>query len=215
MSSEGRFGLWERLSARERLLVGGLAVLVVAMAIGGVAWWVHAATSDLEEQMAVEAEALANIEKAAGHYIEAKKRCEALESLLKGNSIVSLRIPVNNIARQVTLDDGRKLSDEIRSLEKEVETDLGPLCVKKSKKRKKSHKNKKADKKPHVVRVDQQFEFRNVPMTALFKFLQGIEQSEHLLLVTSLDVRRKYADEDVAQRASVTVATYRLTEAGK
>ena len=60
--------------------------------------------------------------------------------------------------------------------------------------------------------MDQEFQFRNIPITALYDFLEGLD-AEDLLFVTNLEIKRKFGgDFDRAQMAQVTITTFRAAE---
>lgn len=211
MSTGGRLGFLEQLSSREKGLVGGVALLAFGV-IGFLGWlYVDSTLAEIQEEIDINSEFVADIEKASAEYAFVRARCNALEERLQANSITSLRIPVNNIARSVSLEGGKKLNEEIGSLKQETETRMGPICKAQEEKGNR-RKNKKPTKEtePSILRIEQDFEFRNIPLDAVFSFLDGIERSEELLYVTQLDIRRKFGDPEQAQSASVRVATYRL-----
>jgi hypothetical protein len=208
MAMGGRLSYFEQLSTREKLLLAGVSVFAVLVVIGGASFFISSALGEIEDEIEVNRDLIGDIEVAAEEYVRVKSQCQALRNTVATNPIVSLRIPVNNIARGVNLDGGKKLSDEIGSLEKQVETELGAICEKRDPKKKKKKKDEEVGEV--VVRVEQDFEFRNIPIAAVYELLEGLEKSEDLLFVTELEVRRKFGEPDAAQNAKVTVATYRL-----
>ncbi|NUN16012.1 MAG: hypothetical protein HUU55_20485 [Myxococcales bacterium] len=211
MAAEGRFGALDRMSSREKWMVLGLVAGFVVVIVGAALWWFSSAMTELEDEIATNQELMREVETAAADYASVRAKCDAIQGKIESSRIVSLRIPVNNIARNVQLSGGKKLADEIGSLDKQVETPIAGVCEKKTEKQKKKRaKGKKgADVEGSNLRVEQDFEFRGVSIDALFDFLEGIERSEELLFVTRLDISRKFGQFDVAQTAQVTVATYK------
>jgi hypothetical protein len=209
MAKGGRFAFFDQLSSREKGLLGGLSFGVFAVVVLFAWLWVQGTLGELEEEIELNAEIMADVEVAAQDFVGVKAKCDALDKLISSNPISSLRIPVNNIARGVSLQGGRKLSDEIGSLVQEQEQRLGPLCRKGEKGKR---KKKKETDEAGVVKVAQDFEFKNIPVDSIFSFLEGLEKSKDLLFVTKLEIRRKFGDPAQAQSALVTVATYRMEQ---
>lgn len=209
MSSSSRFAFFDQLSSREKSLVVGLTLTVVALIVVFISFYISGEIEAVQEELDVNSELMDEIVMKAETYMSTQAQCKAVEKMLEDNPVQSLRIPVNNIARGVNLKGGRKLADEIGSLEKQTETFLGPVCQKAKEK-----KRRKRDEKPKrgVLRLEQDFEFRNIPIEAIYGFLNGIDKSKDLLFVTNIDVRRKFGDPASAGQATVTVATYRMTE---
>jgi hypothetical protein len=212
MASDGRFAAFDRLSSREKLMVGGLGVFFFVGIVVVVVLLVSSFLSGIEEEIALAEEKAQKIELAASNYLEIKAKQDATVAMMEENPIVSLRIPINNIAKQVSLPDGKLLSDVIRFEGKTVETPIAAFGEKKAKTKKRSKKERDEEASgPQNLKVEQDFEFRDVPIDSLYDFLEKIEQSPELLFVTKLEIRRKFGDYDVAQNAFVTVTTYKRT----
>jgi hypothetical protein len=208
MALEGRLAALERLSQRERTMVfaligGALALLLVVATV-----WVNSVLGEVEEEIVFQEEMFVDIREAASKWGIVKSDMDALESRIRSNDIQSLRIPVNNIARGVVLESGKKLADELGSLDKQNETPVRGFSFG-------VHRDKKArrgEEEADVVRIDQEFQFRNIPISALYDFLDGLD-AEELLFVTNLEIKRKFGgDFDRAQMAQVTVTTFRAAQ---
>ena len=211
---DSRFRAFDRLSSREKLMVGSLGALAVVVVVTVGTWIVGNALASIEEDIQLGEEKMALIEKAATHYVEVKAKQEAIVKLMAENPIVSLRIPINNLAKQVDLVEGKKLSDVIRFEGKTVETPIAAVGEKKGKTTKRNKKGKgkgEEEEAQQNFKIEQDFEFRDVPITALYEFLEKIEKSPELLFVTKLEIRRKFGDYDMAQTAFVTVTTFKHT----
>lgn len=210
MATEGRFAAFDRLSTREKLMVGGLGTFFLVGIVAVVVLVVSGYLEGIEEEIAEGEAKSAKLQAAAETYLEMKAKEEAMLELLSSNPIVSLRIPINNLAKNVTLSDGKNLSDALRFEGKTVETPIAAFGEKKVKKKKKKGEE---DTGPKTLRIEQDFELRDVPIGALYEFLENIERSPELLFVTKLEIRRKFGDFDTAQSAFVTVSTYKRTGA--
>lgn len=211
MASEGRFAAFDRLSTREKLMVGGLGAFFLVGVVLVVVLVVSSYLSGIEEEIADAEDKSKKLQAAASTYLEVKSKEEALLDLLQNNPIVSLRIPINNLAKSVTLPDNTTLSDVIRFEGKTVETPIAAFGDKKGKKKPKKKGKGEEDTGPQTLKIEQDFEFRDVPIASLFDFLENIEKSPDLLFVTKLEIRRKFGDYDKAQSAFVTVSTYKRT----
>ena len=206
MAFSGGLGSFDRLSSREKVmvlgLVGGITVIIVAVGL----LWSSSILGELEEEIVFNEELFVEINDAVIPYREAMAKVSGEKDRIVGNDVVSLRLPVNKIARSVALPDGSKLSDQLGSLAKQIET---PIDTSGKKKRNgKKRKREKGDE-GDVVRLEQDVQFRNIPLNALYEFLEGIEEKE-LLFVTRLEIKRKFGGDFVnAQNAMVTVMTLR------
>lgn len=209
MASEGRFAAFDRLSTREKLMVGGLGVFFLVGLMVALVLVVSGYLSGIEDEIAEGEANSKKLQAAATTYLGVKAKEEALLDLLQNNPIVSLRIPINNLAKAVNLQDNKTLSDLIRFEGKTVETPIAAFGEKKAKKKKKGKAEE--DTGPQTLKIEQDFEFRDVPIEALYEFLENIEKSPELLFVTKLEIRRKFGDYDLAQSAFVTVTTYKRT----
>lgn len=200
---------FDRLSSREKALVLGLFGGVSALAVLIALVVVSSSLTELEEEIAFNNEMFSEIEDAVAPYRESMAKVNSEKARITGNEVVSLRLPVNKIARGVALPDGTKLSDQLGSLAKQVETSIDT-----SGKRKKNSKKRKREKgeEGDVVRLEQDVQFRNIPLNAIYDFLEGIDESQ-LLFVTRLEIKRKFGgDFENAQNAMVTVMTLRAQE---
>ena len=204
MAVESGLSAFENLSSREKGLVIGLIGSVSALIVLIAVFWLNSVLGEMEEEIAFNAEFLADIEEAVVPYRLAQAAVQADKNRIDENNVVSLRLPVNKIARGVVLPDGKKLSDMLGSPDKQIETPIDTTGKKPGKKR-----GKEKVSEGDVLKVEQDVQFRNVPLNSLFDFLGGIRKSE-LLFVTRLEIKRKFGgDFTNAQSALVTVMTLR------
>jgi len=206
MAFSGGLGSFDRLSSREKVmvlgLVGGITVIIVAVGL----LWSSSVLGELEEEIAFNEELFVEINDAVIPYREAMAKVSGEKDRIVENDVVSLRLPVNKIARSVALPDGSKLSDQLGSLAKQIET---PIDTSGKKKRNGKKRKREKGEEGDVVRLEQDVQFRNIPLNALYEFLEGIDEKE-LLFVTRLEIKRKFGGDFVnAQNAMVTVMTLR------
>lgn len=206
MAFSGGLGSFERLSSREKVmvlgLVGGITVIIVAVGL----LWSSSVLGELEEEIVFNEELFVEINDAVIPYREAMAKVSGEKDRIVENDVVSLRLPVNKIARSVALPDGSKLSDQLGSLAKQIET---PIDTSGKKKRNGKKRKREKGEEGDVVRLEQDVQFRNIPLNALYEFLEGIDEKE-LLFVTRLEIKRKFGGDFVnAQNAMVTVMTLR------
>lgn len=93
---------WERMAPRERRLVTGLAIGILAVVTGLVVFLVFSSISDLEEGNADIREALDAITKHRDEYLEAKTRAQAQEQRL-GSDPPQLVADIEAAAREETV----------------------------------------------------------------------------------------------------------------
>ena len=120
---------------------------------------------------------------------------------ITGNEVVSLRLPVNKIARGVAFTGWQQALGSVgvsgktgrnRDRYRERERRTG--------KKRKREKGEEGD----VVWLEQDVHSRNI-LHAIYEFLEGIDESQ-LLFVTRLEIKRKFGgDFENAQNAMVTV----------
>lgn len=197
---------FDRLSSREKGMVlglgGGLVVLVVLVGL----LWANSILTDLEEEIAFNAEVFEEIEEAIVPYRKSMEKVLSEKKKIEENDVISLRLPVNKIARGVSLPDGTKLSDQLGSLAKQIET---PIDTSGKKKRSGKKRNREKIAEGDVVKLEQDVQFRNISLHALYEFLEGFDESQ-LLYVTRLEIKRKFGTNFAnAQNAMVTVMTLR------
>ena len=196
----------ERLSPRERLLSGillgifvGILILIYQVIIGGT-------FEELETDRRILEDKLVEIREMAPKYLEARQRYEQLMAKVKSNDIVSVRIPLNEIAKRIEYEGdisgatGNRLADIISFEGQTVKT---PIFL-----RPRSRKAKKKAK-PDLIKIEQTANFREVPVKAFLKFIDEIQRSGKLLWVTKVSATRRFNNMEHV-RASITVATLKL-----
>ncbi len=186
-----------RMSDRERKLVvgGGLVIIIIVLALTGVL--VNRKVDALEEQVADNDKALAEVLELAPAYLANRREEKAIDEQLTRAASGSLQSTLLGIAKDVKFErkyteggtSTARLSDFIKFANAtEVLADLTKKQRGK-KRRKKKKKAKKGDKQVFLASIECVFD--RVPDTALFTFMAKVEQHKDALFATSLDVSRE------------------------
>lgn len=204
---------FDRLSTREKGLIVGLVSVFVGLVLFFVILSVTSSLSELDDQVAEGRQALKEIYALSDEYREQTSKRAQMQTLIDENPITSLRIPVNAIAKRITVqsDDpaytgnGKRLSDLVSYGGKTVETRLEP----KTKKRTRARKDK--EQEGGNFEIEQSMEFSDVPLAALYEFLGELKKDDQLIFVRRLDIGRRFNNLEHV-RATVTVSTIRYRE---
>lgn len=203
---------FDRMSSREKVLVGIMLALLVGTVIFIFHVMVGSEVSDLEERIAEDRADLAMIHAKSKKYLEASAKADAVKTAAARNETIKLRLRINEIAKTIDfrardrkgeLGPSKRLSDVI-DMPKEVSEDF--LSQKRIRRSRKVKKDTKTGfwRRDQVVEVSQ-----TVPFDAIYRFLEKIETSNDMLFVTELNVKREFHDGRYAQRnASFTISTY-------
>ena len=197
------------MTPRERRLFGLLfGVLVVAvLAVGGLA--VRQAITDLEEQIQEERSSLARIRERIPRYLELLAKKKATEELIANTQGQSVRVAVNEMLKSLVLSDdvpgatGNTMADIVSFEGKTHETPVGVGGSKKKRRRGSAYDG--------LVRIEQQLEFRDVPIKDLLTFLDRLRNTRQPLFVTRLEISRKFNNMEHA-RVEMVVATFQFRE---
>ena len=197
-----------RMTPREKrlfgILIGSLAgVVVVVVYLTGSAFF-----GAIQEDIDHGREVMVELAHLAPKYREVSETKRQIDEAIRNNK-ASVRVAANEMLRHMELADevpgatGNKMSDIVSFEGKTTDT---PLDLSKGKKKPPKAKGKEKDL-GGIVQVEQNLEFREVPVDNLFNFLDQVESSKDLLYVTRLDVGRKFNKLDHV-RAVVTIATF-------
>lgn len=213
----GLMSSFERLSSREKGLIVGMVSLFMGVIVFFVWLWVSSSLDGLEEDIQDGKKALAEIHALADDYVEVAARRKAIQALIDENPIDSLRIPVNTIAQDITVDSeddetegagrGRKLTALIDYGGKTIETRIEP----KDRKRRRGRRTTKEEEEGANFEIEQSVEFRDVPIPTLYRFLEALKRYDGLLFVRRLEVTRRFRNLAHAG-ATVTVSTIKFRE---
>ncbi len=204
-------GAFDRLSAREKALVGTMFGLMAALIILLGYLFLGAGVGDLEDRIAEDRDALGKIHAFSHSYLAAVREKEAARNIALGNADINLRLAINDIAKGISFQargrDGnvegtKKLSDVVQ-FDQINEQKL-------SKKRKKRGKRSKEDMEVGYFRRDQPMTLsENVSFEAIYQLMERIEESDKLLYVTKLELNRDFQDGRIARKnASMVISTY-------
>jgi len=204
-------GSFDRLSQREKVLFGLLIsiflvilVVIYQLVVGGV-------FAGLKSDKAFLQEKIEEIQKLTPEYLKSKKEYESLIKRVQANTMGSVRIPLNEIAKTIEYQGnirgatGNRLADIISFEGQNVTT---PLFLRPRSKKAKKHA------KPDLVRIEQTAGFREVPIKAFLEYLDKIDNSGKLMWVTKVKITRRFNNMSNA-RASITVATLQMPSEGK
>lgn len=217
---DSALGRWfSRLSDRERKLVvaGGLLVSIALLALTGVL--VSRRVSTLEDQVAINADALNEVLQLAPKYLDNRREEKEIDEQLKRASASSLQSTLLGIAKDVqferTYAEGgtsvARMSDFIKfSNSTEVLADL-TKTGKRNKRRKPKKKGAKAGKQVFLATIEVVFD--RIPDTALFQFIAKVEQHKEALFATSLDISRESPNHDHF-RAKMRVGQFKYGNEG-
>ncbi len=198
----------ERLSPRERILFGILIGFFIAIVILLYYVIVGSVFSDLETDRKILEDKLAQIQMTAPDFLEAKQRYSQLMKRVKANKIISVRIPLNEIAKKIEYEGdirgatGNRLADIIDFEGQTVKT---PVFLRPRSKKAKKHAT------PDLIKIEQTANFREVPVKAFLKFIDAIQRSDNLMWITKINMTRRFNNMEHV-RASITVATLVLPQ---
>jgi len=218
ISVESLFGMFRRMTPRERRLTSVLAATLGLILVIGTCAGTHAIFSSIEDEIDHNAKMLSEMRDLAPRYNELSDARRQIEDAIRNNKAASVRVAANDILKKLTLSSeipgvtGTFLSDIVSFEGKTVET---PVEVGKAVgvKRKTSKTKGKEDAAGGIVEVEQPLEFKEVPTTDLFTFLDMMASGKDLLFVTKLELARKFND-FAHIRATISVATFQFKSEG-
>jgi hypothetical protein len=202
---------FDRLSAREKTLVSAMLGIFTLVVVGGGWWWLSSDVHAMETQLADEQDALEKIYAASSEYLSAVRHTETMRARAEQNAEMNLKLEVNHIAKGISFPardrsgnvDGTKRLSDVIQFDQTQETYL-------SRKRSKKKRKKKKDVQVGYFRRDQPVTLSDkVDFDAVFKLLEGVEDSDELIFVTDIEMTRDFQDGQLARKnASFVVSTY-------
>lgn len=203
-------GAFDRLSAREKVLVVLMLVLLVGSVLALAHLWVGVQVGELETRIEEDSDSLTKIYAQAGEYQESVKRGEATREMAERNRRLNLKLAINEVAKTISFDsrgrdgalEGQKRLADVVQFDQTQETFLS--------KKKKGRRKKGPESDEGYYRRDQPVALSdNVPFEAIYQFLERVEESDKLLFVTDIEMTRDYQDGRIARKnASFVVSTY-------
>lgn len=198
MSDQGwigsMFSAFERLSSRERWLVGGLGGSVSLVLIAVIWMVISGQISELEDRNVELRDALSEINLTKGQYLIEKAKLDANKALLDNNKI--------------------KL---VREMEKEA-TRLG-ITIENFKESKQAlTENHRRAKKGNTVKLtdliqeSQEVSINRISLDKLTQLMAALEGRREPVKITSLSIDTLNSDRQVLRRVRMKVSTYRNEE---
>lgn len=204
-------GSFERLSQREKVLFGVLIAIFLVILVVVYQFFVGGVFTGLRNDKKFLQQKAEEIQELAPKYLQSKKDYESLMKRVQANTMVSVRIPLNEIAKTIEYKGdirgatGNRLADIVSFEGQTVST---PIFLRPRSKKSKKHA------RPDMVRVEQTARFREVPIKALLEYLDKIEHSDKLMWVSKVEITRRFNNMAHA-RAAITVATLQLPQEGQ
>lgn len=203
MAEKGRianaFDSFDRLSSREKVMVGGLAVAFLITAVVIIWMVIGNQISDLETRNQTARTALDGAKAQKETYLRNKARMEAYKTRLDTNNVKLVKLLEDQATRLgVTIEEfkenKRYLTENHRRKRPRGE-ETGP-------------KKKVVD----LVEESQTVTIRRVSLERLAKLMAALEGRPEPIKVTRLDVNTLSSDRQVLREVIMTVATYRNEE---
>lgn len=196
------FAFFDRLSPREKLMVGGLGgALVLTVVV--VLWFVIGnQIDDLEMRNASVRDTLSQITTRKDQYLRDKSRLEADKKRLEGNELKLVQLMESEATRLgITIEDfkehRRALTENWRKAQKKRGDDDAPAPAAGAK---------------DLVEESQTVTIRKVSLDQLAQFMASLEGRAEPVKITQLNVNTLQSDRQLLREVRMTVATYRKEE---
>jgi hypothetical protein len=199
----------DRLSTREKVLVGTMFGLLFGSVVVLLTLWLGSSVSDLEERISEDRATLKTIYASSGSYLEQREHTERLRRVAEQSGDLNLKLAVNEIAKRISFDarnrrgevEGQKKLADVMQFDQTQETYLS--------KKKKRAKDKKASDVGYYRR-DQPITLSDVvTFDAIYELMEKIEASSQMLFVTNIELTRDFQDGRVARKnAQIVVSTF-------
>ena len=203
MAEEGRiekiFGAFERLTAREKYLVGGLVAGVLFAAVGLVWLLIGQQITALEERNTGLTDTLARIQAGKEKFMQEMVRLDADKKRLETNDLKLVKLMEDQAASQgITIEDFKEakrfLTENARKRKKNDKGEATGPVVK------------------DLVEESQTVTLHNLSVDQLSKFMASLESRAEPVKVTRLSVQTQFSDRTKLREVRMTVATYRMEE---
>jgi type II secretory pathway component PulM len=196
------FAFFDRLSTRERVMVGGLSgavfltvVVLVWLVVGG-------QIEDLRARNQAVRDTLAQIMTRKDKFLRDKERLEAEKKRLEGNDVKLVQVMESEGSRLgITIEDfkehKRALTENWRKVKKRGDDEKAPAAAATPK---------------DLVEESQTVTIRKVTLEQLAQFMAALEGRPEPIKVTQLDVDTLQSDRQLLREVRMTVSTYKKTE---
>lgn len=196
MAEGGRIGgFLDRLSGREKLMLGGLvtgligtAVVIIWLVVGG-------QIDELEQENENLRDTLSQVNQQKDGYLARKRRIDAYEERLDRNNVKLV---------QMMESQAQKLGITIENFKesKRFITD----------KHKRMKRTKERTKVKDLVEESQTVTIRRVSLEQLTRLMSALEGRSEPIRVTQLNIQTLTSDRQVLRQVKMTVSTYRNEE---
>jgi type II secretory pathway component PulM len=206
MAGQGRvanlFAFWDRLSTRERVMVGGLGAALVCTIVAVVWIVIGGQITDLEQRNQSVRDTLEQIHARKDKYLRDKSRLEAEKKRLENNSVKLVQVMEEQAGKLgITIEDfkehRRALTENWRKVKKRGDDEGGA---------------KPANVPKDLVEEAQTVTIRKVSLDQLANFMASIEGRPEPIKVTQLNINTLQSDRQLLREVRMTVATYRKEE---
>jgi hypothetical protein len=196
------FDAFERLSTREKLMVGGLASAFLLTAVVLVWLLVGKKLDTLEQRNETMATTLVEIDRQQDDYLRSKARLVAYKRQLDSNKLKLVKLME---------DEAKTLGFEIEDFKETKRV----LTENYRRKRKRSGEGGEKKAVKDLVERSQTVTIRRISLEQLTKFLGRLEGRREPVKVTRLNIHTLASDRQVLREVRMTVSTYRNEEVDK
>lgn len=188
-------GFLDRLSTREKLMLGGLVSGLVATAIVIIWLVVGGQIGELEQENANLRDTISQVNEQKDAYLARKRRIDAYEERLDRNDIKLV---------QLMETQAQKLGITIENFKenKRFLTD----------KHKRMKRTKELTKVKDLVEENQTVTIRRVSLEQLTRLMSALEGRSEPIRVTQLNIQTLTSDRQILRQVQMTVSTYRNEE---
>jgi len=197
---QGLYDAFDRLSGREKIMVGGLAGAFFLTLIT-VIWLIFSSQiNSLEERNQLARETLAEVMVLKDGYLAQKAELDAKKGLLDKNNLRLVQL-IENEAKRVGIEidqlksSKRYITENHRRARPQEDPEGGP-----------------PPKIKDLTEVSETATMRRISLEQLTNFLAALERNKNPIRVTDLNISTLTSDRQILRVVKVTVSTYRNEE---
>jgi len=199
MAEQGRIGrlfeAFERLSTREKLLVGGLGTALLGTVVVVIWLVIGRQVSNLEERNKALRETLASVNEQKTEYMARKRRLDAYQKRLDQNDVKLVQLMESQATKfKITIEDFKENKRYLTEKHKKLKKTASQTKVK------------------DLVEESQTVTIRRVKLDELTSFISALESRQEPIKVTQLKVETLASDRQMLRQVQLTVSTYRNEE---
>lgn len=192
-------GALDRLSTREKYMVGGLGAALLLTLVFMLWFVIGRQIDELEERNQAMKDNIARIRVLQPKYLSEKTKIEAAEKRLVDNKVKLVRLMEDQARRQgITIEDFKE--------------NRRPLTENYRNTRRGEDEGTKKEKVLDLVEDSQTVRIRKVTVEQLAKFMAALESRREPVKVTRLQTTTLPSDRQLLREVRMTVATYRKAE---